>query len=72
MAEFCKQCAEELDFEPDFTGLFKQAGIKPDGGSTGFYVLCETCGVQCFIVDDEGTCGSKHCNGSLYTEGAHG
>jgi hypothetical protein len=69
MADFCKQCAEELDFESDFTDLFKQHNIEPDGGETGFYMLCETCGLQCFVIDNEGTCGSKHCDGSLNTEG---
>lgn len=68
MAEFCKQCAEELDFEADFTGLFKQHNLEPNGES-GFHVLCETCGPSCFIIDNEGTCGSKFCNGSLRTQG---
>lgn len=69
MASFCKQCAEELDFEPDFTNLFKDTNNTPDGGKHGFYELCETCGPQCFVIDDEGTCGSPYCDGSLNNEG---
>lgn len=68
MASFCKQCAEELGFEPDFTDMFREAGIEPMG-EIGFYVLCETCGIQCFIIDNEGTCGSKHCDGSERDKG---
>lgn len=59
MASFCKQCAEELDFEPDYTNLFKDNNDTPDpDGKLGFYVLCETCN-DAFIIDDEGTCGNK-------------
>jgi hypothetical protein len=73
MAEFCRQCAEELDFEPDFTGLFERDGEEPDGGKTGYPALCETCGPQCFIIDNEGTCGSMYCSGSLHDGGTpHG
>lgn len=71
MADFCRQCAEELDFRPDFTNFFKRSGEEPDG-ETGFPVLCETCGPMCFIIDDEGTCGSLFCDGSLHGEGPHG
>lgn len=41
MAEFCKQCAEELDFEPDFVNL-----TTAEDEAKGLYavVLCETCG----------------------------
>lgn len=60
MAEFCKQCAEELDFEADFTGLFELNGEVP-GDGMGFYVLCETCG-PAFIIDDDGTCGNPTCD----------
>lgn len=70
MAEFCKQCAEELDFLTDFAGLFKAEGIKP-GNNIGFPVLCETCGPYCFIIDDEGTCGSTHCDGSMKDNKPH-
>lgn len=72
MAEFCKQCAEELGFESDFTDLFKRDGDEPDGGASGYPVLCETCGPLCFIIDDEGTCGSLDCDGSLDRGGPHG
>jgi hypothetical protein len=72
MAEFCKQCAEELDFPADFTDLFKEKDMKPDG-VVGFYCLCETCGPECFVIDDEGTCASSHCNGNLDSNGVpHG
>lgn len=59
MAEFCKQCAAELDFPTDFDGMFASRNLTPDG-KTGFNVLCETCG-PAFIIDDEGTCGSLWC-----------
>jgi hypothetical protein len=71
MASFCRQCAEELDFEPDFTGYFTERGITPDGVH-GFPVLCETCGTGCFIIDDKGTCGSFYCHGSIHARGPHG
>jgi len=62
MAEFCKQCAEELDFEPDFTNLFKYSGSAPvPERNVGFTMLCESCGLA-FIVDDEGTCGAWDCD----------
>lgn len=69
MASFCKQCADELGFDTDFTNLFTEAGIEPDDGKHGFYELCETCGMQCLIIDNEGTCGSKFCDGSLNSGG---
>ena len=70
MAEFCKQCAEELGFEPDFVGLFTLDDIEPDG-NIGYPVLCETCGINCFIIDNEGNCGSMYCDGSLHSNGPH-
>ena len=72
MAEFCKQCAKELDFETDFANLFKNNNIEPDDGETGFPVLCETCGPYCFIIDNEGTCGSMWCDGNMGTPEPHG
>ena len=62
MAEFCKQCADELGFPTDFDGLFTRDGLEPEG-TTGYPVLCETCG-PAFIIDDEGTCGSTDCDES--------
>lgn len=59
MADFCKQCAAELEFPADFTGLFRENKVEPDGGKTGFYCLCESC-VDAFIIDDEGTCGNPN------------
>ena len=51
MAEFCKQCAEELGFEPDFAGM-----IHPEDVAMGFgaNILCEGCG-PC-LVDHTGKC----------------
>lgn len=68
MASFCKQCAEELDFEADFTNMFEE---EPDG-STFYPVLCETCGPDCQIIDNEGTCASPYCDGHMETSGPHG
>jgi hypothetical protein len=59
MADFCKQCAEEMDFEADFTGQFLKRGLIPDG-RMGFHALCEGCGAA-HIIDDEGTCASPNC-----------
>lgn len=61
MAEFCKQCAAELDFPCDFTNLFREDSNEPDPDrQTGYLVLCEGCGYA-FIVDDEGTCAAHDC-----------
>lgn len=70
MAEFCKQCAEELGFRADFTNFFMRDNITPDGES-GYPVLCETCG-PAIIIDDKGTCGSFICDGSERRPGPHG
>ena len=70
MAEFCKQCAGELDFPADYTDMFKHRGEEPDG-EMGFHVLCETCGPACFIIDNEGTCGSLWCDGHMDAPGPH-
>lgn len=59
MASFCKQCAEDMDFPADYTSLFEENGLAPDG-IIGFSVLCETCG-PAFIIDDDGTCGAVYC-----------
>jgi hypothetical protein len=60
MAEFCKQCAKELDFPTDFDNMFQDRDMAPDG-QIGFQVLCEGCG-PAFIVDNEGTCAAKYCD----------
>lgn len=41
MAEFCKQCAEYMGFDPDFTGM-----TTADDEAKGLFVcvLCEGCG----------------------------
>jgi hypothetical protein len=46
MAEFCQQCAKDLDFEPDFVGLCKEGFMVA--------VLCEDCGPT--YVDHTGKC----------------
>jgi hypothetical protein len=58
MAEFCKQCSEELfgkDFE-DFKGLTTAEDWKADQAAV---VICEGCGpIQ---VDSDGKCISDDC-----------
>jgi hypothetical protein len=51
MAEFCNQCAAELDFDPDFVGLTTAEDWEK---GVGRVVPCEGCGVT--IVDPEGNC----------------
>lgn len=51
MADFCTQCAYELDFEPDFFGLITKEDV--DKGLE-IIVLCEGCGPT--GVDHEGWC----------------
>lgn len=55
MADFCKQCSEELfseDFE-DFKGLGE---LEKDYGHS---VLCEGCGPT--LVDNNGYCITRDC-----------
>lgn len=66
MAEFCKQCAEDMGFDPDYANLFHDRGITPTG-KLGFNVLCEGCGMA-FIIDDEGTCDADDC---IHEHGKH-
>lgn len=56
MAEFCKQCAAAMGFEPDFVG----ASTAEDTANGLFVVvLCEGCGpIQ---VDHTGKCISTDC-----------
>lgn len=51
MAEFCKQCAEEMGFEPDFVGLCNEEQVA--------VVICEGCGPT--MVNHKGECVSKDC-----------
>lgn len=60
MAEFCKQCAEDMGFDTDFDNLFKGHDLQCMGGTVGFNMLCESCG-NAWIIDNEGTCGSRTC-----------
>lgn len=57
MAEFCKQCAEELGLPPDFVGLSTAEDTK---NQMYCIVLCESCGV--IQVDHEGRCVSPDCD----------
>lgn len=59
MAEFCKQCTDEL-YKP---GLLKKEnydfyGLTP--ANTYLQVLCEGCGET--LVDSEGFCAWPHCS----------
>jgi len=56
MAEFCKQCADEHGFEPDYVGLSTEKDTR-----AGLFcvVLCEGCGPA--QVDHEGRCISPDC-----------
>jgi hypothetical protein len=56
MAEFCRQCAQELDFEPNFVGLVSEDDVMEGFGAL---VLCEGCGPT--IVDHTGRCISPDC-----------
>lgn len=56
MADFCRQCADDLGFETDLDGL-----STPEDTAAGLfcYALCEGCGdVQ---VDHLGNCVSDYC-----------
>lgn len=58
MADFCKQCSEDL-FSKDYgdmKGLITEERFK-EGYSA--YVICEGCGGT--FVDHEGRCISKDC-----------
>ncbi len=48
MAEFCRNCAEKLGFEPDLT--IEALKIEP---GYGLYVICEGCDLIC-LVNNEG------------------
>lgn len=55
MAEFCKQCAEELGFpESDFQGIPWEPVAEPLKDDEGYQVLCEGCGFT--LVKSDGTC----------------
>ena len=54
MADFCKQCSEEL-FDEDF-GDFKGLCTEDNFAE----VLCEGCGLDC-VVDHEGRCVAEDC-----------
>lgn len=67
MADFCEQCAKDLDFPyGDFRGMTSKENWE-DGRAA--LVLCEGCGsIQ---VDLEGNCVTKNCfkkHGSKYHE----
>lgn len=54
MADFCKQCSEEL-FGEDFGDL---KGLCTEGDFV--QTICEGCGFDC-VVDHEGRCVSEDC-----------
>jgi len=59
MAEFCKQCADELGFpESDFIGMTSEADWEQNRAAM---VLCEGCGM--IQVDPQGNCMSTDCDG---------
>lgn len=58
MADFCKQCSEEIfgeDFE-DLKGLGNGRKLKP---LDGWVTICEGCGPT--IVNEKGECISSRC-----------
>jgi hypothetical protein len=58
MADFCKQCSEELfgkDFG-DLKGLISEEEVKKGFGAV---VICESCGYT--LVDHEGRCVASDC-----------
>lgn len=58
MADFCKQCSEEL-FDEDFkelAGLGDGSKLEP---GFGWPALCEGCGPT--TVNDDGICTAKNC-----------
>lgn len=61
MADFCKQCADDMRFpESDFKGYLSYHNITL-GPNEGLMMLCEGCG-PAFIVDDQGTCAALNCD----------
>lgn len=59
MAEFCKQCADDLGFEPDFIGLRSDEEWDKMEEGYGLLVLCEGCGPT--VVNRDGECVSLSC-----------
>lgn len=58
MADFCKQCADELGFEiNDFEGLITEKAFVEKKHVVA--VLCEGCGPT--FVNHKGECVDKHC-----------
>lgn len=58
MADFCKQCSEEI-FGEDFEDLKGLGDGSPLPEGHGWTALCEGCGV--IVVNDNGECISKGC-----------
>jgi hypothetical protein len=56
MAEFCKQCADELQFDPDFVGLISEEEVAKGFGAL---VLFEGCGP--ILVNHLGECITSDC-----------
>jgi RNase P subunit RPR2 len=56
MADYCKQCAEELGLSNDFAGITSESAWQE---GYAVVVLCEGCGpIQ---VDPDGNCVSENC-----------
>jgi hypothetical protein len=54
MAEFCKQCADALGFNPEHGIPYDFDGLGPLPPEHGHVVMCEGCGPT--LVDERGAC----------------
>ncbi len=59
MADFCKQCSEEL-FGEDHGDLKGMGGGETLPEGHGWVALCEGCGPA--LVDNDGRCTADHCD----------
>jgi hypothetical protein len=65
VAEFCKQCADDLGFSPennipyDFVGLQSDKEWEEMEEGYGLGALCESCGFT--VVNKEGECIASSC-----------
>jgi hypothetical protein len=59
MADFCKQCSEEI-FGEDFGDFVFDADGPQPSENYRCHVLCEGCGFNC-LVDRDGRCWSETC-----------
>lgn len=68
MADFCKQCAEDMGWESDFLHLKDQFTEADIALGLGILVLCEGCGP--IIIGHEGECVCPPHNDCLEHHGA--